>query len=65
MIVKLANMQALARPIGLGISQPMFNSAVPDNGMPNAAKMADQTRLNVMNHNKGPKFMPMASIGRI
>jgi len=62
MIIKLANMSSLSRPIGLGISQPMFSSAVLNSGMPNAATMADKSRLNVMNHKKGPKFMPMASI---
>jgi len=65
MIVKLANLDlGLRRPTTMGM-QNQFTVGVPGTGIPNSAKIQAAAQLNVLNHNKGPQFTPMAHIGSI
>ena len=65
MIIKLAQLNlGLQRPTTMGL-QNQFTVGVPGTGIPNSAKIQAKAQLNVMNHDKGPQFMPMAHVGAI
>lgn len=63
MIIKLATLPnlGLERPTTMGL-QNQFTIGVPKTGVPNGPKIQAQAQLNVLNHNKGPQFMPMATL---
>lgn len=62
MLVKMATLGlGLQRPTTMGL-QNQFTVGVPKTGVPNGPKMQVAAQLNVLNHDKGPQFMPMAHV---